>query len=319
MINTPPKHIYTSSLHPALQFFILVILLVTALFIGSIIGAGIVWASFGEGILNDVINAKIASHQAQNALWIIQLTGTTLPILATPVFFAYVIVRDPDDYLKPGRYFPWVLIVLVFATMMISSPLIEWLSNINQKMVLPPSFKGIEKWMRESEDSAQKLSDGMLQMKTIGSLVFDLLFIGLITATVEELLFRGCMQTIFLRWTKNYHAAVWITAIIFSAFHMEFYGFLPRVLLGALFGYFVVWSGSIWTSIFAHFVNNGTAVLITYLFQHKLISTSPDDQHVFNSYGYIISLVITVFLLLLYRYVSTKHNPYLATDGKELD
>ena len=105
------------------------------------------------------------------------------------------------------------------------------------------------------------------------------------------------MQTIFIRWTKNKHAAVWITAILFSAFHMEFFGFLPRLLLGVLFGYFVAWSGSIWPAIWGHFVNNGTIVVITYLSQHKLIGIGPDDQHVFNNVWYIISLVITLFLL----------------------
>ena len=112
-----------------------------------------------------------------------------------------------------------------------------------------------------------------------------------------------------MRWTKNYHVAVWITAILFSAFHMEFFGFLPRLMLGVLFGYFVVWSGSIWTSVWAHFINNGTAVVVTYLYQHKKITINPDDQHVFNYTGYIISLVIVLFLLYVYRNITLSQQP----------
>jgi membrane protease YdiL (CAAX protease family) len=117
-------------------------------------------------------------------------------------------------------------------------------------------------------------------------------------------MFRGCLQTIFLQWTGNIHAAVWITAILFSAFHMEFFGFLPRLMLGVLFGYFVAWSGSVWTGVWAHFINNGTAVIGTYLFQHKLIKINPDDQHLFSYAGYIISLLIILFLLFIYRNVA---------------
>ena len=317
MADSSPKQIYTTPLHPSLQFLILVCLTIGALIIGSFIGITVVMASYGKGTLNEIAQYNISSQSTVIALWIIQFAGATLPLLLAPVFFSYVIIRNPDNYLKTTFHFPWILIVLVLLTMLFSSPLIEVLSNINQKMVLPTPLKGVERWMRDSEDSAQKLSEAMLLMKSIKSLLFDLLFIGFLTAIVEEFLFRGAMQTVFLHWTKNYHAAIWITAILFSAFHMEFYGFLPRLLLGVLFGYFVAWSGSVWTSVWAHFVNNGTAVIVTYLFQHKLISINPDDQHVFNYPGYVISLIITLFLLFVYQYVSKKHS--VAVDGEELD
>ena len=131
-------------------------------------------------------------------------------------------------------------------------------------------------------------------------------------------MFRGCLQTILLKWMRNKHTAIWITAILFSAFHMEFFGFLPRLLLGALFGYFVAWSGSIWPSVWGHFVNNGTAVIVTYLSQHKLINIDPDDQHIFSYVGYVISFIITLLLLFAYRYISAKRQ-ILDIDGEELD
>ena len=180
----------------------------------------------------DIAQLKLTSPQAMSALWILQIAGTTFPLFATPVFFSYLIVRDPQDYLKPGFRFPWVLLPLVLLIMLVANPSIEVLSNINQKMELPHFLSGVQKWMEDSENSAQKLTESMLQMKTIWDLIMNVLLIALLTAIVEEFMFRGVLQTIFIRLTKSTHVAIWITAILFSAFHLEFFGFLPRLLLG---------------------------------------------------------------------------------------
>ncbi|MDP9047227.1 MAG: CPBP family intramembrane metalloprotease [Bacteroidota bacterium] len=298
-----------NQLHPALQFLIFILLLVAIIFIGNIIGAGIAVALYGIHAVMDIAQLKFTEPHVINALWIIQIAGTTLPILAAPIFFAFVIAREPRDYLKPDFRFPWVLMLLVFVIMFVSTPLIEFLSNINQKMVLPHFLS----WMRDKEIEAQKLTEAMLQMNTIWDMIKDVLLVGLLTAIVEEFMFRGVLQTIFVRWTKNTHAAIWLTAILFSAFHMQFFGFLPRLLLGALFGYFVAWSGSVWTGVWAHFINNGTAVVATYLFQKKTIKINPDDQHLFGYSGYIFSLVVILFLFFIYRKIALEKRLVPAT------
>jgi hypothetical protein len=99
---------------------------------------------------------------------------------------------------------------------------------------------------------------------------------------------------------------------------MEFFGFLPRLLLGLLFGYFTAYSGSIWPAVWAHFVNNGTVVVLTYLSEQKMIRISPDDAQVFTNWSYIIGAVITVFLLLVYRYIAAK-STIADINGEELD
>jgi membrane protease YdiL (CAAX protease family) len=144
------------------------------------------------------------------------------------------------------------------------------------------------------------ITKAILKMDTLWEMLKNLFLIGFLTAIAEEFMFRGGLQTIMLRWTKNTHAAIWITAALFSAFHMEFYGFLPRMLLGGLFGYFVAWSGSIWPAVWGHFLNNGTAVVVTYLYQKK-IKLNPDDSHTFSYGGYIFSLIIIIILLLVYK------------------
>jgi membrane protease YdiL (CAAX protease family) len=305
MINTPYKELEKSNnqMHPGQQFLIFCAIFIGILIVGNIIGVGIITALYGLKTVTALGSINTTVPHFATALWILQITGTTFPIFAAPVFFALVIVRDPQDYIKPSFSFPWGLILLILAIMFISNPIIEFLSNINQKMVLPHWLK----WMRESEDTNQKLMDAMLQMKTIWNVIADVLVVGLLTAIVEEFMFRGVIQTIFVRWTKNIHVAIWVTAILFSAFHMEFFGFLPRLLLGVLFGYFVAWSGSIWTSVWAHFLNNGAAVVVTYLFQQKLIKMNPDDQHVFNYTAYLVSTVILLSLMFIYRKIATEN------------
>jgi membrane protease YdiL (CAAX protease family) len=302
MVDMPYKELKKrdNTSHPVIQLLIFIALFIGVLLLGNLIGIGLVFAIYGLKTVMAFTAMDVTAPHFAPALWILQITGTTLPILIAPVIFTYKIVND-SNYIKPAFRFPWVLILLVFAIMFISNPLIEFLSNLNQKMVLPPFLH----WMRDSEDQAQKLTETLLQMNTIWDMIIDVLLVGLLTAIVEEFMFRGVIQTIFYRWTKSVHAAVWITAILFSAFHMEFFGFLPRLLLGVLFGYFVAWSGSIWPAVWAHFLNNASAVVATYLFKHKLIKINPDDQHMFTAVGYLVSLFIVLFLLYIYYKTGT--------------
>ena len=317
MINTPYKQLERNDkrIHPGLQFLIFIGIFLLVFFAGNLIGLGIVMAMYGEKTMMAITSLNLAAPHFMSAIWIIQTAGTTLPILLTPIFFAWVIVGDIKDYIKPTFRFPWTLLLIVLAVMFLSMPLIEFLSNLNQKMVLPEWLK----WMKESEEQTEKLMEGMLKMNGLWDMVSNVLFIGLFTAIAEEFMFRGVLQTIFYKWTKNIHVAIWVTAILFSAFHMEFFGFLPRLLLGLFFGYFVAWSGSIWTGVWAHFINNSTIVIVTYLFQQKVFTGDVNNQHVFNTIAYVLSLLITAALLIIYKKItdSRKQQPLLS-DGEEL-
>jgi membrane protease YdiL (CAAX protease family) len=290
---------------PSLQFLVLIGLTIVIIGVGYLVGAGLIRGVFGEQTLEDIIGLKLNAPNVTPGLWIFQIASTTIPIISAAILFSYLIVKDPKGYLKYNVSFSWLLFIVIFFVMLISSPLIEWLSTVNQKLQLPSFLAGLQQWIKKTEEQAERVTAVLLQMKTIPSFIFKLLVIGVFTAIVEEFMFRGCLQTIFSKWTKNRHAAVWITATLFSAFHMEFFGFLPRLLLGLLFGYFVLWSDSIWPAVWGHFINNGTAVIISYLFQNKMIKVNPEDQHVFNWAGYLFSLIIVLFLLYLYHTIAT--------------
>jgi membrane protease YdiL (CAAX protease family) len=301
-----------SQITPFLQFIILIALTIGMLIVCGLVAAGIIGVIFGSQTLTDTFTFNTRNPHVGAALWTLQIISTTLPLYLAPVIFARCIVREPVDYLKITPKFPPVLLLLILSIMICSSPVMEVLVNVNQKLTLPAPLKSLEDVLRAMEAQAQKATEAMLQMKTISDMIFAVLVVGLLTAIAEEFLFRGCLQTIMIRWTGNPHAAIWITAILFSAFHMEFFTFLPRVALGVFFGYFVMWSGSIWTSVWAHFLNNATQVVILYLYSQKRSPLDPNDQHVFNYQSYALSVIIILILLFMYRNTAKGKSPLLS-------
>lgn len=227
-----------------------------------------------------------------------------------PLLFARLYGHELRSYLflkSPSTALQWPIMVLL---MLAAIPLINWLGEINSQVHLPEWLASTERWMKEMESEAEQLTESFLVMNGIGSLCFNLLLIALIPAIGEELLFRAALQTIFRDWTKNKHLAIWISAILFSALHLQFYGFIPRMLLGAMLGYTLIWTGSLWIPILGHFVNNGTAVLLSYLQQQKMVSA--DIEHISespDSYSWLLlSLALVVSLLFLLKRQSKTAN-----------
>lgn len=186
--------------------------------------------------------------------------------LIPALFFSYLSQGKAKKYLstdaKPNLQVLILSIVLIFAI----QPFISFVSYYNQQLVLPESLSAIESWMRSTEQSASKTFDTLFVDKSIAGLIFNILIIAIMAGIAEEIFFRGCLQQIIQKIVGNLHLAVWITATIFSIVHFQFYGFVPRVLLGALLGYLFIWSRSIWVPILVHIVNNGIGVISAYLY-----------------------------------------------------
>jgi membrane protease YdiL (CAAX protease family) len=299
MITEKPQ--YRREMSPSLQFLTLIGITIVLVFLGSAIASFVIAQVYNADTLRKLTTMDLSTPMTVKAMWILQILSMTVPLLVLPFIFGKLVMKEPQAYLKLNFRFPLVLLMMVFSIMVMSTPIMEVLVLVNQKLVLPVFLSGLERWMRESEQSAQKVTAALLKMNDWVDLLKAVLLIGLVTAVAEELVFRGCLQTIFLRWTQNTHVAIWITAALFSAFHLEFFGFLPRLMLGVFFGYFAAWSGSIWPAVWAHFLNNASAVVITYLYQHKKIDVNPDEAHSFNYSLYVLSIIITVALFWSYR------------------
>jgi membrane protease YdiL (CAAX protease family) len=227
---------------------------------------------------------------------ITQFISAVGTFLLPACFFAWLCSNQPKRYLSIGKLPTLEVLALTFLSMFLINPAISLTGLLNQQMELPSFMEGIEHWMRTQEDEAERLTLLLLSEKGIGTLLANLLVVALTAGITEEFLFRGAFQRILERWTSNPHFVIWIAACLFSAFHMQFYGFLPRMLLGAYFGYLLYWSRNIWIPVFAHFTNNAFAVICMsdeQLKQNEFISgevTTP------NLLPYIVMAVIGLVL-----------------------
>jgi len=224
------------------------------------------------------------------------------------ILFAFLDGRNIGKYLKLNAKPAFITMLFASIAIIAASPLINFIGEINQQMKLPEFMSGIEQWIRDSEDKAKILTDNFLNVTTSGGLILNLVMIAVLPAIGEEFLFRGVLQKLFNRWTKNIHLAVILAAFVFSAIHFQFYGFLPRFLMGIMLGYIFVWSGTLWAPILVHFVNNASAVIISYLSNIKIIDNSIETIGTGESASspVLISLFLTAILLYLIYYFEKK-------------
>ncbi|HNP49358.1 MAG TPA: CPBP family intramembrane metalloprotease [Bacteroidia bacterium] len=295
---------------PYSKFLISVgIILLCAVFstlVSTLLSSAIYQVNFAE--LQTLLN-NLEDPRAIAILKLVQTISAIGTFVVPPFLIAYLIDPEPLTFLGVNKMANLRSIVMVVLVVMAAVPVINLLGELNSSMHLPGFLKAVEDWMRDSEDRAAGLTKAFLEMPDATTMLFNLFMVALIPAIGEELLFRGIVQRIFSSWSKNIHVGVWMAAFLFSAMHMQFYGFIPRLLLGAMLGYLFVWSGSLWLSITAHFVNNAAAIIFTFLFQHRVSSIDVDTVGTKEGdvLSVLISLALTISLLyMIYKSESQK-------------
>ena len=192
---------------------------------------------------------------------------------------------------------PWWLILIGVALMFVSVPLSTRLTTWNESMDFGGIFAKLEEYLKLLEDTAQAATEKLLDVDSIGGLLFNLVVIALIPAIGEELTFRGVLQQSLTR-KMNPHVAIILSAAIFSFIHFQFYGFLPRMFLGLLMGYMFYITNSLWTSMLMHFVNNGTAVVLYYLSNKGVIEDAEHFGETANVWIIVASATVTIGLIV---------------------
>lgn len=179
-----------------------------------------------------------------------------------PLITALIITRQPVRLLALGKGPSMNMTVLAVLVMIVSTPVMSWIIELNESIHLPGSMKDLEAQLRLMEDNAAAAVDTLLGPSTPFNLIINVLVIGVMAGFSEELFFRAGLQRLLSTTKMSSGAAVWIAAFIFSALHMQFFGFVPRLLLGVFFGYLLVWSGSVWLPMLIHMLNNSIYVIL---------------------------------------------------------
>lgn len=245
--------------------------------------------------LSDPLNINFLKY-----LQIIQSTGLfIIPSLIVALFLG----EKMGSFLKLDKKPLLVVLGMALLCLLFATPIIGFTGEINAKMRLPEFLVGIEQWMKEMEDSNGNLMENFLRTNNTGALLLNLFMVGIIPGIGEELMFRGVIQRIFTDWTKNIHWGVIIASILFSAMHLQFYGFFPRFLLGMFLGYLFVWSGSLWIPILVHFIYNSFGVVLYYLYESGYISIDPGSVQTdsISVFTVIVSILLVGSLIFLIK------------------
>lgn len=208
----------------------------------------------------------VSSHpQARLAFLFVQGIAGGFTFFVAGLLYAKLIDRADfqwKQHIATTEFKSIVLMILILiAGIIFNSVLIDW----NADFVFPESLSQIEQFLREKEDQLMVLTKFLTDFDSITEVLAGIFVIGILAGLGEEVFFRGVLQPKLSGYFKNVHAGVWVSAIIFSAIHIQFYGFLPRVFLGAIFGYLYVYSGSLVYPILAHILNNTFTVIMLYL------------------------------------------------------
>lgn len=277
------------------------------LFIGMAFGIFLVASLIGVTILSKVTGIGIAQVRdvskwdANNPNMIFYIRGMLLiqfvgMFLVPSLLFGYFSDPKPLRYLglkPPSKHIYWILGVLA---LIVAIPFVDYMGYLNQKILFGEALK----WVKTLEEEAAKQIQFMLNRHTLSELILNLVFIAVFAGVGEEIFFRGVLQRLIIKATKNPLAGIMITAAVFSMMHLQFFGFIPRFLLGAILGAIYWYSGSLWTAIIAHFLYDAFMIVLIYL-NPELIK-NPETSLLQQSqmqllFSAVVSLLLTMFLL----------------------
>lgn len=252
-------------------------------------------ATFFFYIITATVIYLLSLKFGQNAagLRILAVVQDIFLFIAPALVTAMLITRLPATFLAVDRtpnlkICGWGILAMLFSIPAMNA-IIAW----NESLALPDALAPLEQILRASEDAARATMEKMMGAHSVPSLIVNVLIIGIMAAFSEEIFFRGTLQRLFATSGVNVHVAIWATAIIFSAFHMQFFGFVPRMLLGALFGYALMWSGSLWLPVVLHALNNSLYLITEYI----MGAEAADNAEIAPWPFIVVSVALTIVAL----------------------
>jgi hypothetical protein len=308
-MNDKPRLFKMSDQKPLYQFFV-------ALGIIVLIGSALTLVLILPGLLYFHSDLSVLSKQSESLnaddLNFIRylLVVQDIALLIVPSYIILVLMKSDKGYsLEELRVPDFKDISLVIVLAICVFPVTAFTGEINSMLDFPAGLSGVEVWMTEKEQQADTMIRSLIAAGTFGIMLLNLFSLALMPAIAEEFLFRGVFQRIFAGLFRSGHLAIWITAFLFSAIHFQFFGFLPRFILGLIFGYLFFWSGTLLLPVTAHFVNNAFPVIFSYLQGGETLTIPVGIPLWKQALALPVPIVVGIVILLHFRriYVSEEH------------
>jgi membrane protease YdiL (CAAX protease family) len=231
--------------------------------------AGILTYLFLTGLIAGVVAGGLINYLSPDAyrsfyyIHAVQFCSCILSFLLPALITAYLCSNHPKKFLHI-RIINVRTCTLIFVMVISFLPVIDLTAYLNSEIHLPEFMAPLENLMREMEDRLTQITDSLLSEKGVLPFIVNIIVIAVMAGITEEFMFRGAILSIVRKKIKNPHTAIWLVAVLFSAIHFQFYGFIPRLFLGAFLGYLLYWTKSIWAPVFAHLLHNAITVAISY-------------------------------------------------------
>lgn len=247
-----------------IQLLVLGLFMLGGLLISSALGELVILLIYGTPMMLEASDPVTAIRISQTFVTI----GT---FLIPSLLFAYCQNRQWFDYNAANRRPPQSMINMVLILSMTLLPVVGMLSSFNQNIM--PQEGTIAEFMRNLEEAANDILKLVTSQRSSWDLISNIMVFAVLAGICEEFLFQGALQPLMMKWTKNPHVGILLTAFIFSVLHFQFYGFIPRFMLGVYLGYLFYWSRSLWLPILAHILHNALSILIDFTLQGRGIDT----------------------------------------------
>ena len=282
------------------QLFMILVIIALGMFLSISLASLLVISKIGLSpeILKDLQQNLYDYPDVLRGMQFLQTLGL---FLFPAIVCAWLFSDDYKEYLKLDEPVYTSAAVWTVISIIVALPFLNWTYALNQQMVFPDALRGLETWMKEAEAAAARDTELLLDTKNIPTIVFNFLAVCVVAGICEEFLFRGLLQTFFGKVIKNPHVLVWTIAILFSAMHFQFYGFITRMFLGAWLGYLMYYTKTIWIPVLAHFTNNLISISLYYIFQD-----TPEEIQKIDAIGTGSTWWLSIASLALFFFCFTK-------------
>lgn len=276
-------------------FFMLIAFVIVGLMVSGVF-TGWIWTTMTGKSIEAYASPTIADS---NALKLIQAVMAITAFLIPTIITATILSRKPFRLLgfetRGVKLNQIGLVVLIMGAALFVSGALSYIMEI---IPIPPDWKAsFEKLENDYTDKVAVITS----LKTASDYLIALVVMAFVPAFCEEVLFRGGFQNFMTRANKRPWLSIVIVSILFSLAHISYYGFLSRVILGIALGAIYYYSGRIWLSILAHFLNNAFALTMVYIYTQQGKSIKDAMREETGSLWGLIALPVLITLITAFK------------------